>query len=159
MNQNNHQITADEAKAALESLNAAKKVAVNSQRPPKWLIFLSSLFLGIETLSAGFSSGSSLWTFVMIVSTIALLISIGSWFIVLRTKGITVKFIGVSKAEKTLGIISGILVGLIIIASQTLYHMGYNWFPYVAAIANSLILAFTIYFCPAMEWITKEAKK
>ena len=83
-----NEISTDEAIAALETLESIKRKSIKSFRPPLWLNLLISLFLGIESFAAPQSSGNSLWTFIMLVSTAALILSMALWFIMLRQRGV-----------------------------------------------------------------------
>ena len=60
MNNAEHPITTDAARAALASLAAASNIAVNSMRPPLWLILLCAIALGILITRYGRVSNGAL---------------------------------------------------------------------------------------------------
>ncbi len=155
MNNNNHQITTDAARSALESLEVAKKITIDSMRPPLWLTLISSLLLGIQTLAFGLSNDSILWHNIEIVSSIAFWLYIISWVVTLRIKGISVKFIGVNIAKKV--IVSMLLIFSLYMASLAFYNsIGLTWFPYVAGILNTLISALSVHFYLRLNGKQKE---
>ena len=145
MNKGNHQITADEARAALESLDAANKTTVNSLKPPLWLILLGATSLGIKTTAMGLMINNDLWITIQWVSYAVLCLSIISWLFALRMKGIKVKFVAVNIAK--LAIIAALFICVLLVLSRAIYlQTGSILFPCIAGILNALILALSLYF-------------
>ncbi len=152
MKTNENKISAQEAETALEILECTKRNSIKSFRPPLWLNFLVSLFLGIETFAAPLSSGNSRWTFILLVSTAALLLSMTFWFIRLRQIGIKPKLVPVSIKDKIFSLVQGVLVAFLIMGSIELYKMGFIWVPYVAGPLNAMLMAYLLYSFPTGEW-------
>ena len=145
MNKNNQQITIDDARAALESLDAANQITVNSMRPPSWLIILCAVSLGIKTLSMGLMTNNSLWNSLQWGSYIVCCLSVVSWIIALRAKGITVKVVDVKITNP--GIISALVICVLLVLSRATYlHTGNILYPCIAGMLNTFVLAFSLHF-------------
>jgi hypothetical protein len=144
MSENNHQITAGDAKAALESLSAANNITMNSMRPPLWLILLCSVALGIKTVAMGIMIENSLWKSIQWGSYIVCCLCIVSWIIALRIKGITVKITDINVTKK--GIICALLICSLLVLSRTIYlQTGAILFPFLAGILNTSILIYALH--------------
>ena len=145
MSENHHQITADDARAALASIDAANKITVNSMRPPLWLILLCSVALGIKTTAMGLMINDNLWNSIQWGSYLVCCISIVSWIITLRIKGIMIKIADVNITKK--GVISALLICTLLILSRVIYLQTESiLFPCAAGILNALILASSLHF-------------
>jgi hypothetical protein len=145
MNKINPQITADDARAALESLAVANKITVNSMRPPLWLILLCSVSLGIKTIAMGLMINHNLWNTIQWGSYIVCCLSVVSWIVALRIKGITVKIADVNVTKK--GIIAALLICTLLVLSRIIYlQTGSLLFPCIAGILNAATLAFSLHF-------------
>lgn len=145
MSENNHQITADDAKAALASIGVANEATLNSMRPPVWLILLCAIALGIKTAAMGFMINNGLWNSIQWGTYSVICLSIVSWIIALRIKGITIKIIDVNITKK--GVIAALLICALLILSRAIYlQTGGIFFPCIAGILNALILAFCLRF-------------
>lgn len=145
MNKIDHQITADEARSALESLALANDITISSIRPPLWLILLCSVTLGIKTTAMGVMINNNLWNSIQWGSYIVCCLSVVLWVIALRTKGITVKIVDVNITK--MGIISALLICTLLVSSRAIYlQTGSLLFPCVAGILNGLILTFGLHF-------------
>lgn len=145
MSENNHQITAGDARAALASIAEANKITVDNMKPPVWLILLCSVAFGIKTAAMGFMINDSLWNSIQWGSYIVCCLSVASWIIALRVKGITIKITDVNITKK--GIIAVLLICTLLILSRVIYlQTGSILFPCVAGILNALILAFSLHF-------------
>jgi hypothetical protein len=156
MNTTDHPITADDARAALESLAMVNKIAINSMRPPLWLILLCAVSLGIKTAAMGLMISNDLWISIQWGSYIVCCICIASWIITLHVKGIDIKIVDVN-ITKT-GIISAILIYTLLVSSRVTYlQTGSLLFPVIAGIFNTLILAYGLHF--GLRWNVKEREK
>lgn len=145
MNKNNPQITADDARAAMASIEAAEKITANSMRPPLWLILLCSMSLGIKTTAMGLMINNNLWHSIQWMSFIVIMFSVISWIVALRIKGITIKITDVQITKQ--GVISGILICILLVSSRAVYLQTANiLFPYIAGILNTLVLAYGLRF-------------
>lgn len=145
MNNTDHQITADDARAALESLEVAKKATVNSIRPPLWLVLICSVSLGIKTAAMGLMIDNNLWNSIQWGSYTVLCLSVVSWIFALRAKGITIRIVGVNITIKA--VISALLICALLMSSRAIYlQTGSVLFPYIAGVLNALVLAFSLYF-------------
>jgi uncharacterized membrane protein len=152
MTNSNNQISTEEALAALETLDSAKTKSNKSFRPALWLNFIISLFTGIVCFAAPFSSGNSLWTFIMLVSAAGLLISMATWYILLRVRGVKQNIIPYGLKNKFFNLALGILVALVILGSIELYKAGFLWIPYVAGPLNAIFISYMLYSFPTGEW-------
>ncbi len=145
MNENYHQITAGDARAALASLDVAKKITLNSMKPPLWLVLLCSAALGIKTTAMGLMINDNLWNSIQWGSYIVCCLSVVSWIIALRVKGIMIRITDVNITKK--GVIAALLICTLLVLSRVIYlQTGSALFPYGAGIFNALILAFSLYF-------------
>lgn len=145
MNKTSHHITADDARAALESLDVANKITVNSMKPPLWLILLCSVALGIKTVAMGFMINSSLWNSIQWGSYIVCCLSVASWIIALRVKGITVKIFDVNINK--MGIVSALLICALLVLSRITYlETSDILYPCIAGFLNTLLLIFSLHF-------------
>ena len=145
MNKTNPQITADDARAALESLEVANNITVNSMRPPLWLILLCAASLGIKTVAMGLMINNSLWNSIQWGSYIVCCLSIASWIIALRAKGITIKIVDVNITK--MGIISALLICTFLVSSRIIYLETSNiLYPCIAGFLNTLLLIFSLHF-------------
>lgn len=145
MSENNHQIAAVDARAALASIDAANKITVNSMRPPLWLVLLCSVALGVKTTAMGLMLNDSLWNSIQWGAYFVCCFSVVLWIVALRVKGITIKITDVNITKK--GIIAAFLICALLVLSRVIYlQTGSALFPYVAGILNALILAFSLHF-------------
>ena len=145
MNKINHQITAGDARAALESLAVANKITVNSMRPPLWLILLCSVALGIKTAAMGLMINNNLWNSIQWGSYIVCCLSVALWIIALRAKGITIKIVDVNITKTA--IISALLICILLVSSRAIYlQTDAILFPLIAGFLNALILAVGLHF-------------
>ncbi|HTF97007.1 MAG TPA: hypothetical protein VL995_12795 [Cellvibrio sp.] len=145
MSKNNHQITADDAKAALASIGAANRITVGSMRPPLWLILLCSVALGIKTTAMGFMINDHFWNGIQWGSYIICCLSVVLWIVALRIKGITIKITDVNITNK--GAISALFICALLVLSRVIYlQTGSSVFPFIAGVLNALILMFSLHF-------------
>ena len=152
MTNSNNQISSQEARAALESLESTKNKSIVSFRPPLWLNFLISLFMGGVCFTAPLSSGSGLWTFIMLVLAAAMMISLATWYILLRLRGVKQNIVPMGLKNKLFNIAQGILVALVMLGSIELYKAGFLWTPYVSGPLNAIIMSYILYSFPTGEW-------
>ena len=153
MNNAEHPITTDAARAALASLAAASNIAVNSMRPPLWLILLCAIALGIKTVAMGVMINNTLWTTIQWGSYFVCCCCIAAWIIRLRMKGITIKVVDVNITRT--GIISALLICTLLVSSRVIYlQTGTLLFPFIAGALNMLILAYGLHF--GLRWNVKE---
>ena len=145
MNKIKHHITADDARAALESLDVANKITVDSMRPPLWLILLCSVSLGIKTTAMGLMINNNLWNSIQWGSYITCCLSVAAWIIALRVKGITVKVIDVNITK--MGLISALLICALLVSSRAIYlQTGALLYPCITGMLNAFILTFSLHF-------------
>lgn len=145
MSKNPHQITTEDAKAALASIDAANNITLSSMKPPLWLILLCAISLGIKTITMGLMINNSLWNSIQWSSYIVCCLSVASWIIALRMKGITIKIVAVN-ITKT-GIASALLICILLVSSRAIYlQTGSVLYPYIAGLLNTLILTYSLNF-------------
>lgn len=145
MTENHHHITADDARSALASLAVANNITRNSMRPPLWLILLCSVAFGIKTVAMGLMINDTLWNSIQWGSYIVCCLSVASWIIALRIKGITIKITDVNIPKK--GVISALLICALLMLSRAVYlQTGSIVFPCIAGALNALILAASLQF-------------
>lgn len=155
MNKIKHHITADDARAALESLDVANKITVDSMRPPLWLILLCSVSLGIKTAAMGLMINNSLWNSIQWGSYIVCCLSVVLWIIALRARGIKIKTVDVNITKMV--IISALLICTLLVLSRLIYlQTGTMLFPCIAGFLNALILALGLHFGLRPNAKTKE---
>ncbi len=153
MNKAEHPITTDAARAALASLAAASNIAVNSMRPPLWLILLCAIALGIKTVAMGVMINDTLWTSIQWGSYFVCCCCIAAWIIRLRIKGITLKVVDVNITRS--GIMSALLICTLLVLSRVIYlQTGSLFFPCIAGTLNTLILTYSLHF--GLRWNVKE---
>lgn len=156
MNNTDHPITTDAARAALASLAAASSSVVNSMRPPLWLILLCAIALGIKTIAMGVMINNTLWTSIQWGSYLVCCLCISAWIIRLRVQGITVKVVDVNITKTALG--SALLICLLLVLSRVIYlQTGSMLFPIIAGALNTLILTYGLHF--GLRWNVKEKEK
>lgn len=145
MNKSTYHTSTDDAKAALASLEVAYKTTINHMKPPLWLTLLCAIALGIKTTAMGLMINNDLWQSIQWGSYIIIVLSIFSWIIALRIKGITIKLTDVNIGKK--GVISALLICVLLASSRAIYLQTDIMFsPYMAGILNTLILAFSLHF-------------
>lgn len=145
MNTTDHPITADDARAALESLAMVNKIAVNSMRPPLWLILLCAVALGMKTAAMGLMINNTLWNSIQWGSYIVCCLCIVTWIISLRAKGISIKIADVNITKTA--VISALLICTLLVLSRVTYlQTGSLLFPCIAGALNALILAYGLHF-------------
>lgn len=152
MTNGNNQISTEEAVAALETLENTKRKLIISFRPPLWLNFLISLFVGMTVFAGTQSSGNSIWTFITILSIAATLISIFSWYIVVRLRGVKENFVPVGFKNTIFHIARTILAALVAFGLIALYKAGFLWIPYVFGPLSAIIMSYMLYGKPMGEW-------
>jgi hypothetical protein len=145
MNKTKHHITLEDAKAALDSLEAASKITVNSMRPPLWLILICSVSLGLKTAAMGIMLNNNLWNSIQWGSYIVCCLSVLAWIIALRTKGITIKIVYVNITK--MAMIFALLICILLVSSRAIYlQTGSILFPLIAGFLNAMILAYGLHF-------------
>lgn len=145
MNKIKHHITPEDAQVALDSLEAASKITVNSMRPPLWLILICSVSLGLKTAAMGVMLNDNLWNSIQWGSYIVCCLSVPAWIIALRAKGITIKIVDVKITEMTM--IFALLICILLLSSRAIYlQTGSILFPLIAGFLNALILAYGLHF-------------
>lgn len=156
MTNTDHPITADDARAALESLAVANSIIINSMRPPLWLILLCAVALGIKTAAMGLMINNTLWNSIQWGSYLVCCLCIAAWIIRLRVQGITVKVVDVN-ITKT-GLISALLICTLLVLSRVIYlQTGSLLFPCIAGALNTLILTYGLH--AGLRWNIKEKEK
>lgn len=141
----NHHITADDAKAALVSIAVANEITANSMRPPVWLILLCALALGIKTAAMGFMINNGFWNSIQWGTYSLICLSIISWIVALRMKGITIKITDVNVTTK--GVIAALFICVLLVLSRAIYlQTGGILFPCIAGMLNAFILASSLRF-------------
>ncbi|HEY7885022.1 MAG TPA: hypothetical protein VIC08_08765 [Cellvibrionaceae bacterium] len=145
MNDNDHQITVNEARSALASLDAAHTTTLNNMRPPLWLVLLCAAAFGIKTAAMGLMINNSLWQGIQWGTYGIIIVSVLSWIIALRVKGITVKITDITITKK--GAICALIMCVLLVLSRAIYlNTGFILTPFIAGIANALLLAFCLHF-------------
>ena len=135
-------ISIDDAKAALDSIAQASQLAQDSVNPPLLLRVSLALLIGLLPIFGAWSSGSSLWTFVTIITiAITMFIFLGYYW-VMKSRGIKLSFKAKNKKELFLNFISGFLTAFFLTVAIELYRDGYTWVPYVAAIGNAVAVLY-----------------
>lgn len=152
MNNNEQQITANEAQATLDALESARNAAILPLRPPLWLNVVSALFLGVLTASYSLQSGSDPWTLAMYVSAIGIISTYVYWLRKSRTLGTTAKLIPRGVASKAFYTTQAVVYFLVMFGSKALYVDGMFWAPYLAAAINSVFFSFMLHNYPTTEW-------
>ena len=152
MTNSNNQISMEEAAAALETLESAKKKSIQSFRAPLWLNFIISLSIGIVCFAAPLSSGNGQWTFIMLLSAAVMLIGLATWGILLRLRGVKQHIVPADLKGRIFTIIQAIVSGLVMIGSIELYKAGYLWTPYVSGPLHAIFMSYVLYNFPTGEW-------
>lgn len=142
MNNQENSISIDEAKAALDSIAASNRVAYDSVTPPFWLKGLVALLLGMLTIFGAWSSGSSLWTFVTLVTVFILMIIFIGYYWILKSRGIKLLINPVNKADKVISFLGSFSTAVLLVISIELYRDGYSWVSYFAGIINFALVFF-----------------
>ena len=155
MKSSNNQITVDEAKSTLESLEGIKRSAVLFARPPVWLNVFISLLVGVATISTALSSNNSLWTFLAILSAIAVVLTVLFVGFRLRMRGMTPKSVPLTLAGKIFSVGVGIVIALAMLGAKEFYAGGIEWAPYAAGAINSVASSFLLHSYLPNEWIAK----
>ena len=152
MTNSNNQISTQEAQAALGTLASTRKKSIQSFRAPLWLNFLISLSIGVVCFSAPLSSGNGLWSFIMLVSAAVMLIGLGTWWFLLRLRGVKQNIVPVELKARIFTIIQAILSMLVIVGSIELYKAGYLWTPYVSGPLHAVFMSYILYNYPTGDW-------
>jgi hypothetical protein len=142
MTKHSNDISIDDAKAALGSIAAANRVAYESVNPPLWLRVILALLLGALTVFAAWSSGSSLWTFVTLVTLAIIMVIVLSYYWILRNKGIKLLLKQKNNREKITSFVASFITALILMVSIELYRDGYFWVPFFAAVCNVSVMLY-----------------
>ncbi len=145
MSKNPHQITTEDAKAALASIDAANNITLSSMKPPLWLILLCAISLGIKTIAMGLMINNSLWNSIQWASYSLCCLSVVSWIIALRVKGIVVKVTDINITKTA--IISALLICILLVSSRVGYlQTGSVLYPLIAGLFNAVILTYSLHF-------------
>ncbi len=156
MTNSSNQTTAAEAQSVLKSLEGIERIVFLLSRPPLWLNVIISLLVGVATISTAFSSNSSLWTFVAILSAIAVVLTGLFWGFRLRMWGMTPKSIPPTLAGKISSVGVGIVIALAMLGAKEFYADGIAWSPYIAGAINSIACSFLLHSYLPNEWIANE---
>lgn len=159
MEHSNPPISNEDARAALETINQTSQNAALSFRPPIWLVFVFSFLVAAITYSTILSGNNSVWTFISIATSIALVMVL--FFLIYRYQslGIRLNYIPRGLAGKMLTILQGVVVAALIIGGKELYQSGITWVAYLASIVNFSICGMMLYYCPTgSEFIKDNAK-
>ncbi|WP_196139000.1 hypothetical protein [Aliikangiella sp. G2MR2-5] len=139
MKQNSGNISVEEAKDALMHLDNANQLAEKYLRPPLVFRVVMTFIIGGLTYAAAMSSGSSLWTFVCSIFTIALLVTMLVHYFYLRSQGVKVRICPLTRFERWFSFVSGFVVAAILVGAMQLEKAGYSWIPIVSGTINGLL--------------------
>jgi hypothetical protein len=145
MNENSHPITADQARAELDIVNAAHQITADRMKPPLGLILLCSASLGLKTTAMGLQLSDPLWKGIQWGTYMICCLSVIAWVVTLRARGIALKISGVNISKA--GIVSALLICALLVLSRTLYlQTGTVLYPCLAGALNALILTYILHF-------------
>lgn len=151
----NSEVTVGEAKSALKSLEGIRKSAFLFSRPPLWINAIISLLVGVATFSTALSSNNSLWTFIAILSAMAVVLSVVFWGFRLRMLGMKLESAPPTLAGKIFSVTAGIVIAFAMMGAKVLYAGGTAWAPYAAAVINCLACSFLLHSYLPNEWVAK----
>jgi hypothetical protein len=152
MENNNNQISTEEALASLGSIKNTKRKSVQAFRAPLWLNSIISLSTGGVCFAAPLSSGNGQWSFILLVAVAVMFIGLGSYVILLRLRGVKQYVVPVNFKGRIFTIIQIALSMAVIIGSIELYKAGYLWTPYVSALLHTILTSYILYNFPTGEW-------
>jgi len=155
MKTSNNQVTVDEAKAALKSLENIEKGTFLFSRPPLWINAIISLLVGVATMATAMSSNNSLWTLVAILAALAVILSFVILSLRLRTLGMALKSAPPTWAGKIFSVAAAVVIGLVMVGAMKFYDGGAVWAPYAAAAMNGIACSFLLYSYLPNEWVAK----
>ncbi|WP_341503251.1 hypothetical protein [Gallaecimonas sp. GXIMD4217] len=152
MNKDKHQISAEDAQAALASVRQGHQQGLSLFRPPWWLNGLSSLLVGFVTIATALSGNSSAWTFTAIVTAMVLVALVLAWSLYLRAAGCRPRRSAAGSRNSYLNVAIGLATALAIVLGKTLYEGGIIWAPYGLAVLLTLANAFMLHKLPTGDW-------
>ncbi|NVJ51843.1 MAG: hypothetical protein HWE11_15735, partial [Gammaproteobacteria bacterium] len=127
MHKQTNDISINEAKEALDSIAAANRVAFESVSPPFWLRIMLALLIGALTIFSAWSSGSGLWTLVMLVTLVLIMLTFVSFYWVLCSKGIKLLINPNNTTDKVISLVGSFVSACLLMISIELYRNGYTW--------------------------------
>lgn len=145
MHKQTNDISINEAKEALDSIAAANRVAFESVSPPFWLRIMLALLIGALTIFSAWSSGSGLWTLVMLVTLVLIMLTFVSFYWVLCSKGIKLLINPNNTTDKVISLVGSFVSACLLMISIELYRNGYTWVPYVAAVFNFTLVLYLMH--------------
>ncbi|MDC0603082.1 hypothetical protein OAP14_08655 [Aliiglaciecola sp.] len=140
-----NEISANEARAALESIAKTDKQTNETIRPPLWLTTVISGFYAMMTFSWASTRHENLWMLGLIISTAGFLLSILFYFYTSRLLGLRLSLVPKNKPEFWFHFLSAILFALGITLSREFSVRGFEIAAYIGASTNGLLLAFLLH--------------
>ena len=152
MTTDNNQISANEAKASLDSLHKLNVDNIASLRPPIWYILTSAALIGLLTYSFASMRHENQWTLGLIFSLGAIILL--SIFLVYsyRLLGIKLKLIPSSRAGKIFSFAQAIFFVITLTVAREFSTSGVLWASNCIVILNAITFAYIAYKHPTGEW-------
>ena len=152
MNNQEQDITHENAESALKMIESSQKDSITSFRPTLSVILIAAALFGFMTTSASYSSGNSLWSFITIVSTVLFISVMAYRYVSLRLDGKKLKL-------KPNGMKGGLFVSIelliltvVAIGSMELYKSGEEWIPIIGGLINATIVVVSLYYFPTSDF-------
>lgn len=159
MNNNENQITADEARSSLESVKNIKTATITSLRPPLWLNIGGSALFGIVTASATLQGANGGWTLMLCFSALMLTATFLFWLRYSKTLGAKTKVFPMSFKSKVFFVAQAAFYAIVMFVAKESYQTGTSLAPYGAAAINSIVFLYLVHNYPTTEWRAKAASQ
>ncbi|MDO6426667.1 hypothetical protein Q4489_06555 [Thalassotalea sp. 1_MG-2023] len=138
-------ISAEEAKLALDNLANIDSSTNKLIRPPLWLTVIMAFFYGMMTFSWASTRHENLWMLGLIISSICFLASVAFYLYSSHLLGIKPKVLPKSRAECFYHLLSGIFFGAVIILTRALSVNGFEYSAYIGGLLNAIVLAYLLH--------------
>lgn len=152
MNKNTQNISVDEAKLTLKSLDTIENDMVVSLRPPLWLNAIISLSYGIGVFSWVTTRHDNQWMLGVIVSAFVFSIGVGLYLYRSQLLGVKPKIAPKGKSELIFGFLIAIFFGVMITLSKEFSKDGVWWVSYAGGVMTALALGFLMHRFPSGDY-------
>lgn len=151
MNDNEVNISPEQAQAALDAVKKINTDAVETQRAPLWLMTLLSAAYGMISFSYSSLGHDNLWILGLIGSTTVFMLLVMLLLYSYRLLGIKIKMLPTTSASKRFNVIQAVFFAAVFAGARELTIIGFDWAAYAGGAISAIGLFFLMYRYPTGE--------
>lgn len=152
MNNSKSQITPEDARVALETVESAESRINQQFRNPPSKNGIISLCFGIFSCAIAFDD-HAIWSTVAIALTFLAASILLLGFFYMHKAGVKVNLLPHSFSGKVLSVGMMVVFVAVMFGAESFYVQGYLWAPYLAGIVNAILYSIAMWKAPLGEWL------